>query len=60
MGSFVLSTCRVGRATRSPRAGGMAWPPETISIPEPFKASTSLSLYPTETTVRGQARLLDS
>lgn len=38
----------------------MAWPPETVSIPEPSKASASLSPYPPETTVRGRARLLDS
>lgn len=41
-GSFALSTCWVGRATRSPETGGMAWPSETTSNSEPSRASASL------------------
>ena len=39
---FSLFTCCAGRATRSPSAGGAAWPPETSSISEPSRASASL------------------
>lgn len=41
-GSFALSTCCMGRATRSPRAGGAAWPPGTTSISEPSRTSPCL------------------
>lgn len=41
-GSFALSACWVGRATRSPETGGVAWPPETTSNSEPSRASACL------------------
>lgn len=43
-GSFALSPCCMGRATRSPRAGGAAWPPGTTSISEPSRALASIIL----------------
>ena len=41
-GSFSLSTCCAGRATRGPSTERATWPPETTSISEPSGASASL------------------